>query len=69
VDASGQKVGRLAQKIATILTGKHKPIYHPTADVGDYVVVTNADKVVFTGRKWDQKIYRKHTQHPGGLKV
>jgi len=68
VDASEHSVGRLASRIASILQGKHKPIYNPSVDCGDWVVVTNAEKVVFTGDKWEQKFYRWHTMYPGGLK-
>lgn len=68
VDANGQTVGRLATKIADCLRGKNKPIFSPHVDVGDYVVVINADKVEFSGNKWDQKVYYRHTNHMGGLK-
>lgn len=68
VDARGQVVGRLASQIATILMGKDKPTYTPNKDDGDVVVVVNAADVEFTGRKWDQKLYRWHTGYPGGLK-
>lgn len=68
IDATGQAPGRIATKIATILMGKHKVKYTPHLDLGDKVVVTNYDKVVFTGKKMDQKIYRHHSNHPGGLK-
>ena len=68
IDAEGLIVGRLATIIANILRGKHKPIYTPHVDCGDHVVVINADKVKFTGRKLDQKIYYRHTGHPGGIK-
>ncbi|KAK1732941.1 ribosomal protein L13 [Skeletonema marinoi] len=68
VDASSQTVGRLATTIAPILKGKHKPTFRPNGDCGDYVVVINADKVHFSGKKWDDKIYRWHTGYPGGLK-
>ncbi|MHC4872088.1 MAG: 50S ribosomal protein L13 [Planctomycetota bacterium] len=67
VDATDQVVGRVATKIATILMGKHKPMYTPHVDTGDFVVVTNAEKVCFTGNKWTQKNYYYHTEHPGGL--
>jgi large subunit ribosomal protein L13 len=62
-------VGRLACMVAPILVGKHKPIYQPNLDLGDYVVVTNAKDLVFSGKKWKQKLYRWHTGWPGGLKV
>lgn len=68
VDAEGKTFGRLASRVATILRGKHKPEFTPHADMGDYVVVVNADKLVFTGNKLDQKVYYRHTGHPGGLK-
>lgn len=68
VDAEGQTLGRLATRIATILRGKHKPIYTPHVDCGDYVVVVNAGKVHVTGQKLDQKIYYRHSGYPGGLK-
>ena len=68
VDASNKIVGRMATQIAMRLRGKHKPIFTPHADTGDFVVVVNADKVVFTGRKWDSKIYYRHTGYTGGLK-
>lgn len=68
VDAQGKTLGRLASQIATILRGKHKPIYTPHVDCGDYVVVVNADKIWVTGRKLDQKMYYRHSGYPGGLK-
>lgn len=68
VDASGQTLGRLASQVARILRGKHKPIYSPSVDTGDYVIVVNAEKVHVTGRKLDQKIYYRHSGYPGGLK-
>jgi len=68
VDATGQTLGRLATRIAGILTGKHKPIYTPHIDVGDHVIVINADKIVLTGRKLEDKMYGRHSQYPGGLK-
>jgi large subunit ribosomal protein L13 len=67
VDGDGQVVGRLAVRLAMMLMGKHKPIYTPHVDCGDFVVVTNCEKVVFTGRKWEDKVYRRHTGHIGGL--
>jgi large subunit ribosomal protein L13 len=69
VDAEGQTLGRLASKIAPIIKGKHKPIYTPHLDCGDFVVVINADKVRVTGRKLDQKNYYRHSGYPGGLKT
>ena len=68
VDAQGQTLGRLATEVAKVLSGKNKPIYTPHVDTGDYVIVINADKVVFTGKKLDQKVYRRHSGRPGGLK-
>lgn len=68
VDAEGQTLGRLASRVAAILKGKHKPIYTPSMDTGDYVVVINAEKIQSTGRKLDQKIYYRHSGYPGGLK-
>ena len=68
VDATGQTLGRLASEVAKVLSGKTKPIYTPHVDTGDFVIVINADKVVLTGKKLDQKFYRWHTGHPGGLK-
>ena len=64
-DAEDQVVGRLATKIATLLMGKHRPTYTPHVDTGDYVVVINADKIVFTGKKWEQKQYTRYTGWPG----
>jgi len=61
-------LGRLASKIAQVLHGKHKPIWAPHADVGDFIVVVNADKVRVTGRKAEQKLYIRHSGYPGGLK-
>lgn len=68
VDATGKCVGRLASDIAMILMGKHRPTYTPHIDTGDYVIVVNAEKVVFTGKKWEQKRYTWYTGYPG-LKV
>ena len=68
VDARGQTLGRLATHVAHMLRGKHKPIYSPSVDVGDYVIVVNAEKIHVTGRKLDQKIYYRHSGYPGGLK-
>ena len=69
VDGSDQTVGRLATRIATILKGKHKPLYTPSLDTGDFVVVVNAEKVRFTGKKETDKLYFTHTMHPGGAKL
>ncbi len=68
VDAEDQVVGRMASQIAMRLMGKHKPDYTPSFDCGDGVVVVNCDKVVFTGQKWDKKVYRHHSGYIGGLK-
>ena len=68
IDAEGKRLGRLASRIAILLQGKHKPIYTPHVDTGDYVVVVNASKVELTGKKWDQKLYRRHSGYIGGLK-
>ena len=68
VDAEGQVLGRLASQVAQILMGKHKSIYTPFMDVGDFVIVVNAEKVKVTGKKKDQKLYRWHTGYPGGFK-
>ncbi len=68
VDAKDRVVGRIATQIATRLRGKHKPIFTPHMDTGDFVVVVNADKVVFSGKKWENKNYYRHTGYFGGLK-
>ena len=68
VDATGLRLGRLASVVATTLRGKNKPTYTPHLDTGDFVIVVNAEKVVLTGSKEDQKIYRRHSGRPGGLK-
>ena len=68
VDAEGMVLGRLASQVANILRGKHKPIYTPHVDTGDYVIVVNADKIILTGKKLDQKIYYHHSGYVGGLK-
>lgn len=69
VDARDKVLGRLASQIASILRGKHKPIFTPSVDTGDYVVVVNADKIAVTGKKLTDKIYYHHTMYPGGLKA
>ena len=69
VDASGEVLGRLATRVARVLSGKHRPTYIPYLDTGDFVVVTNAEKVKLTGVKADVKVYRRHTGYPGGLKT
>ena len=66
VDAEGQTLGRLASKVAKLLRGKHKPNFTPHVDAGDYVVVINADKIVLSGNKWNDKVYVRHTGYPGG---
>ena len=68
VDAEGQTLGRLASRIAQILRGKHKPIFSPHNDSGDFVIVINADKIHVTGKKMDQKMYYRHSGYMGGLK-
>jgi large subunit ribosomal protein L13 len=68
IDATDQVVGRLAVQIATILRGKHRPEYTPHVDTGEYVIVINADRIRFTGRKWQTKTYQWYTRYPGGLK-
>lgn len=68
IDAEGQILGRLASEIAAILRGKNKPEYTPFTDAGDFVIVVNADKLVVTGKKEQQKMYRRHSGYVGGLK-
>ena len=68
LDASGEVLGRLATRAASLLMGKHKPIYSPNLDTGDFVVITNAGKVRFSGNKGGQKLYYRHSGYPGGLK-
>ncbi|MEW5911690.1 MAG: 50S ribosomal protein L13 [Thermodesulfobacteriota bacterium] len=67
VDATDLTLGRLATQVATRLRGKHKPIFTPHVDTGDFIIVVNADKVRLTGRKLDQKFYHRHSGYPGGL--
>ena len=69
VDAQGKTLGRMASRIATILQGKHRPIYTPHVDTGDYVVVINARKVRLTGKKLEEKTYQRFSGYPGGLKI
>ena len=69
VDAAGQRLGRLATEIAMILRGKNKATFTPHMDTGDFVIVVNAEKVVVTGRKSEQKLYRRHSGRPGGMKI
>lgn len=68
IDAEGQVLGRLSTRIASILSGKSKPTYTPFLDTGDHVIVINAEKVVLTGKKETDKVYRSHSLYPGGLK-
>ena len=69
VDATDQRLGRLASEIAKVLRGKNKPSYTPFMDVGDFVIIINADKVSVTGKKRTQKLYRRHSGRPGGMKI
>lgn len=69
VDASNQVLGRLATQVATLLRGKHKPEFTPFLDTGDFVVIVNAERVAVTGTKMEDKLYYRHSGHPGGLKV
>ncbi|MCA9772137.1 MAG: 50S ribosomal protein L13 [Myxococcales bacterium] len=68
VDAEGKVLGRLATQIADVLRGKHRPTFTPHADFGDFVIVINADKIALTGKKWEQKVYYRHTGYMGGIK-
>ena len=68
IDADGQTLGRVAAKVAHILRGKHKPTFTPHVDCGDFVIVTNASKIVITGNKLDDKMYYNHSGYPGGLR-
>ena len=68
IDAADRPLGRLATEVATLLRGKHKPAFHPSQDIGDYVVVVNAGKVAVTGRKLERKVYYRHSGHLGNLK-
>lgn len=68
IDAEGKTLGRLASEVAKILRGKHKPIFSPHLNTGDYVIMINAEKVRVTGKKLDEKIYYRHSGYPGGLK-
>lgn len=68
IDAEGQTLGRLASKVANVLRGKHKPTYTPHVDGGDYVIIVNAEKVVLTGNKLNDKIYYNHSRYTGGLR-
>ena len=68
VDANGCVLGRLASFVATRLRGKHKPLYTPHVDTGDHIIVINADRIALTGKKWDEKLYYRHSGYIGGLK-
>jgi len=68
IDADGKALGRVASQIATLLRGKHKPIYTPHMDTGDHVIVVNASKIRLTGNKWEDKFYARHSGYPGGFK-
>ena len=68
VNAAGRRLGRMASEIAVVLQGKHKPIYTPHVDTGDYVIVVNAEKIDLTGEKWDKKLFQRHSGYIGGLK-
>ena len=69
VDATGLTLGRLATVVASLLKGKHKPIYTPHVNCGDHVIVINADKIQLTGNKWQDKLYRNHSEYNGGLRT
>ena len=69
IDAEGKTLGRLASTVASILRGKHKPIYTPNVDCGDHVIIINAEKVALTGKKAQDKIHYTHSMYPGGLKA
>ncbi len=68
VDAEGQTLGRLASEVASVLRGKHKATYTPHVDTGDYVIIVNAEKIELSGKKLNDKMYYRHSNHPGGLK-
>jgi len=69
VDADGKTLGRLAARVAGVLRGKHRPTFTPNVDIGDHVVIVNAEKIQLTGGKLDKKLYHRHTGYPGGLKT
>jgi large subunit ribosomal protein L13 len=69
IDAQDQTLGRFASQVASLLRGKHKPVYSTHQDIGDFVIVINADKIQVTGKKMDQKVYYAHSGYPGGLKT
>lgn len=68
IDATDQRLGRLATKVATLIRGKHKPMFSPSLDVGDYVIVINAERISVSGNKLEDKMYYRHSGYPGGLK-
>ena len=68
MDAAGEVLGRLSSRVAHILKGKHNPFYAPYLDTGDHVIIVNADKIVLTGKKLEQKVYYRHSGYPGGFK-
>ncbi len=69
VDAAGKTLGRLSSEVASVLRGKHKPTYTPHVDTGDHVIILNASKIELTGKKMSDKLYHRHTGHPGGLRT
>ncbi len=69
IDADGKVLGRMSTRIANLLRGKTKPTFSPHVDGGDFIIVTNAEKVVLTGKKLEKKLYFRHTQYPGGIKL
>lgn len=69
IDAEGKTLGRLSTEVASILRGKHKPTFTPNVDTGDHVILINVEKIELTGKKLTDKIYYRHTMHPGGLKT
>jgi len=69
VDATDKRLGRLASEVAMVLRGKNKPTYTPSMDTGDFVIIVNAEKIAVTGRKRSQKLYRRHSGRPGGMKT
>lgn len=69
VDAAGKRLGRLSTEVASVLRGKHKPTFTPHVDCGDYVIVINSSQIELTGNKWNDKLYRTHSNYPSGLKT
>lgn len=69
IDAAGKTLGRLASEAASLIRGKHKPQFTPHVDTGDFVIIINAEKIALTGKKMSDKLYYRHSMHPGGLKV